>query len=244
MPNSSYREKRTRYWCVVIEYYLLGQLFTLGVVSWLARKCGFLRLQRFLVSGNYAGGNLLLYLISAVMIVALFHQEIGESIVSFFRVKPKTQLRNILCYTLGIGVIWSLLSFLASFATVYFGIRSSNESFVQQSLSMQGARWIMFVVSAALAPFVEEFIFRCFILGVISQKRVWLAYVVSSVLFGLHHVYDYIIYDGDYMQLFAAIPYAILGLGLCRIYAKTKNLCYPLAFHILTNALVGLAVMA
>jgi len=46
------------------------------------------------------------------------------------------------------------------------------------------------------------------------------------LLFGLYHVYDYIIFNLDFTQFIAMLPTFIMGLALTVLYEKTNNICY------------------
>lgn len=84
--------------------------------------------------------------------------------------------------------------------------------------------WLVILVVVVIGPIFEELIFRKLLFDRLSRYGTKLTIVVTSIAFGLFH--------GNLYQLFYA---AALGLVLGFIYAKTRNLIYPIAMHILIN---------
>ena len=87
--------------------------------------------------------------------------------------------------------------------------------------------WLVLLVSCVIAPIVEELMFRKVLMDRFSRYGSGIAITVSSISFGLFH--------GNFYQFFYS---AILGFILGYIYAKTRNILYPILMHALIN-LVG-----
>jgi membrane protease YdiL (CAAX protease family) len=89
-----------------------------------------------------------------------------------------------------------------------------------------------------LAPIAEEFFFRGFIFGVLRRMRievagrnlgVWIAAVITGILFGLAHTGSALGQD--------LIPLGFLGFVLCLLRWRTGSLYPCMALHSLNNAL-------
>ena len=84
--------------------------------------------------------------------------------------------------------------------------------------------WLTLIIVVIVGPVIEELMFRKLMIDRLSRYGNTVAIIVSSVSFGLFH--------GNLYQFFYA---ALIGLVLGFIYAKTKNVLYPIAMHILVN---------
>tara|TARA_R110002073_G_scaffold75329_2_gene183801 strand:- start:1657 stop:2418 length:762 start_codon:yes stop_codon:yes gene_type:complete len=93
------------------------------------------------------------------------------------------------------------------------------------------------VMTIIITPFVEEVFFRGFMFKWMSGHRpVWLAALVSSILFGIAHILPP-----------QAISAALMALVLCWLYWRTGSIWPAIAAHITNNAigvLLGAAAAA
>jgi sodium transport system permease protein len=90
--------------------------------------------------------------------------------------------------------------------------------------------WLVLVAFAVAPAICEELAFRGFILsGFARSNRVWLAIVLSSVMFGLMHMIPQQVYNA-----------ALLGLVLGLIAVKSGSLLPSVVFHGLWNSLAVL----
>lgn len=89
-----------------------------------------------------------------------------------------------------------------------------------------------------IAPVAEEFFFRGFIFSVLRRMRivvagrdigVWVAAVITGILFGLAHTGSALSQD--------LIPLGFLGFVLCLLRWRTRSLYPCMALHSLNNAL-------
>ena len=86
-----------------------------------------------------------------------------------------------------------------------------------------------------LAPIAEELVFRFAMIKINSKyKYIWL--IISSLIFGLLHIW------GDYIYL---LDYALFGFIIGFVYLKTENIWYPIAIHFLNTFIstIGIAFM-
>lgn len=93
------------------------------------------------------------------------------------------------------------------------------------------------VMTIIITPFVEEVFFRGFMFKWMAGHRpVWLAALVSSILFGIAHILPP-----------QAISAALMALVLCWLYWRTGSIWPAIAAHITNNAvgiLLGAAAAA
>ena len=109
-----------------------------------------------------------------------------------------------------------------------------NNSSVQSMLGSQFGK--MFTLTVLLAPLVEEPIFRGAIFsGIRVKNRIW-AYIITILLFGLYHVWQYAYISGDYKYLIYVIDYIPATFALCWTYDRTDTIWSPIALHMLINA--------
>jgi len=84
--------------------------------------------------------------------------------------------------------------------------------------------WLTLLIVVVVGPIIEELMFRKLMIDRLSRYGNTVAIIVSSVSFGLFH--------GNLYQFFYA---ALIGVILGFMYAKTRNVLYPIAMHILVN---------
>lgn len=81
------------------------------------------------------------------------------------------------------------------------------------------------LISIFLAPVVEEIVFRGFMYRFLSSFNRTAAMIITSAIFALYH--------GTIVHLYAAF---FGGLIFCCIYDRTHKLRYPVAAHMIFNA--------
>lgn len=89
-------------------------------------------------------------------------------------------------------------------------------------------------MTVLVTPFAEEVFFRGFLFRWMSGNRpVWLAAIISSVMFGVAHILPP-----------QAISAALMALLLCWLYWRTGSVWPAVAAHITNNALgIGLGLV-
>lgn len=90
------------------------------------------------------------------------------------------------------------------------------------------------VMTIAVTPFAEEVFFRGFLFRWMSGHHpVWLAAIISSIMFGVAHILPP-----------QAISAALMALLLCWLYWRTGSIWPAIAAHITNNALgIGLGLI-
>lgn len=93
-----------------------------------------------------------------------------------------------------------------------------------------------------IGPVVEEVLFRGVVFGSLREKHRTVAFVVSIVLFGLCHVWQYAVASMDPMVLVFAIQYFAVGYALAWLYENTGCIWMPIFMHMIINAMSMLLI--
>ncbi len=99
------------------------------------------------------------------------------------------------------------------------------------------------------APFVEETIFRGVIfnyarnLKIPYKLNIILAFVLSSSLFGMIHVFAAYLASGDPTELILGITYISTGFVLTLLYYLTNNIFVPMLAHFLQNSFASIMIL-
>jgi membrane protease YdiL (CAAX protease family) len=94
---------------------------------------------------------------------------------------------------------------------------------------------LLLIAAAVVAPFVEELFFRGFLFGVYRRRQpLWLAYVVSSVLFTILHLEPNRMNVPQMAGLSVGI--FLLALLLAWVYEHTGSLYPAIVAHAVNNA--------
>ena len=102
---------------------------------------------------------------------------------------------------------------------------------------------LVFVLGVCVAPFVEELFFRGFVFGLYRQRHpVWLAYLVSSVLFTVPHLLSIQMSLSQMAGL--GVGVFMLGIVLAWLYDVTGSLLPGMLAHAVNNATGLLAFYA
>lgn len=134
-------------------------------------------------------------------------------------------------------VVIYLLNIVLSMIYMALGIEgvSGNQDTINEMVLSYPV--LMGIAIVIIAPIVEELMFRFFIFGFLKKFNIWLAYAVSSLLFGLIHVIQD--FAANWMFIFI---YAAMGWVMAISYHHHKRIIYPILVHALNN-FVGFALM-
>lgn len=87
----------------------------------------------------------------------------------------------------------------------------------------------------AIAPILEEILFRGVIFGALKSVTAWIiAAVVSALAFAAFHLY---VYQGQIGALLAAFVFSFAALASLYL-SKEKNLLSPIIVHMVANAYI------
>lgn len=120
------------------------------------------------------------------------------------------------------------LNQLIPFPEWVFASEEKINELLQKMLNLSGvSEFIFALIVVALVPaLAEEWVFRGIMQKQIQQltKNVWVALILTSVLFSSVH-----------MQFLGFFPRFILGLILGYVFFLTNNLWYPILLHFMNN---------
>ncbi len=96
-------------------------------------------------------------------------------------------------------------------------------------------RGIIIAMTVFMAPVVEEVIFRGGVFCGLYHRSRGLAYVISIAAFSLYHVWQYALFGGPALLLFA-VQYIPASFALCWCYEKSGSIWTSIFFHMSVNA--------
>ena len=207
---------------------LIYMIVSLAFLPWLLQKG-----NGFLANPLSAGKlNFIYYCINFLVMLGICRH--------FLRSSFTYSLRNLF------GVIWyAILGYLGSQALgeilayvtrlVYPNFSNINDQNISAMLREDSRLIILGTV--VLVPLVEELFFRGLIFRNLWNKSRIAAYLVSMILFSLHHVAGYIGSYSPVHLLLCCLQYLPAGFCLCWCYCQTGTIITPMVMHSLTNAM-------
>ena len=198
------------------------------------------------VSGvqQFFGGGILslAYIVLMFLVVIIMIPDILKE-GKAFKQSPKT----LLLIPLGLLMVILLDNLLMEniiqpilFKAVGVATENANTERVFEMIRKNPA--VMVFLSCIFGPVLEEILYRYTVFGLIETKSKPVAHFVTALLFGLQHVIDAGIYGGDITQFINISGYMMFSFIMSGLYSKTKNLCIPIAIHIIVN-LLGVLIM-
>lgn len=175
--------------------------------------------------------NLVTFAVSAVALLLMLHRFWRESFHRMLdrpgRCLGSMLLGGLVNYALSLAVSPVLL--LALDGAVDNPNNAALLEIAQQDLGMIKA------ASIFLAPLVEETLFRGVVFGSLRPKHRVLAYALSTGLFSLLHVWQYILVSADASLLVYALQYIPSGVALAYCYERSGSIWPPIFLHMLLN---------
>lgn len=130
-------------------------------------------------------------------------------------------------FCVGLGLFFNcVISYLVMLVSLVLPEGIVNSLLESTDAVSTGTFWVLLIGTGILVPIMEEIIFRHGVHGVLSRSNTVVAYIVSSLLFGLIH--------GNLIQGCYA---AVLGFVCAFLFEKGKNLWYPIIIHMTINTL-------
>ena len=175
--------------------------------------------------------NLVTFAVSAVALLLMLHRFWRESFHRMLdrpgRCLGAMLLGGLVNYALSLAISPVLLLVLDG------AVDNPNNAalleIAQQDLGMIKA------ASVFLAPLVEETLFRGVVFGSLRPKHRVLAYALSTGLFSLLHVWQYILVSADASLLVYALQYIPSGVALACCYERSGSIWPPIFLHMLLN---------
>lgn len=180
--------------------------------------------------------NLVCYFASFLLIVLFMHGYLRRSLDNFLD-HPLHCLKCVftalgVCIVLNIAVNLLLPTLLDKLELV-----SSNPNQTTVETLFDKDRRVMAVMAVLLAPMVEEPIFRGGIFCPLRRRSRVLAYVVTVLIFGMYHIWSYMLSERDLRYLVYILQYIPGGVALCWSYDKSGSIWTAILFHMSYNAL-------
>lgn len=144
--------------------------------------------------------------------------------------------RNIL---LALGVFLALYVANIFLSSLPLAQETNTEVLTNRYIASEGIEAIFFVlVVSVIGPINEELIFRKILIGAEHKGQVmtWFRLLLSSVLFGLIHIYSL-------DELSVTITYSGLGLILGLVYYWKKNIYFSTFAHIINNSVAYIFIV-
>ena len=163
-------------------------------------------------------------LIAAILCIIVF--VIYKSIRKHPLDISKVEWKKLLFFSGVGGILNAVFSFGLGALSTFFPETLITDLEEATSLALDGQPfWLLLLCTGILVPIMEEIIFRYGIHGTIARSNVVVAYIVSSLIFGIMH--------GNVIQ---GAYTSILGFILAYVYTKTNNLWYPIVIHMTINS--------
>ena len=132
-------------------------------------------------------------------------------------------------------VFYYILAFAVSIILTIFISQPTNPNTADIVSSTKLNVNVMTVVAVLLGPVVEEALFRGVVFGNIRQKNRVAAYIVSTLVFAIYHLWQYLLFSPDWTILLYLLQYIPASVALAWSYENSKNLWVPIFIHMLIN---------
>jgi len=171
----------------------------------------------------------MVYIISFIISILIF-KFLKEEKNCYLKIENKISFKKRIFYILtSLGVSFSVSIGLSKL----FEVLKISQNTSAVSINIDSSSFIKIILSIVIFAFIpailEEILFRKMIYGMLKKNGKIFAIILSSLIFGLIHMY-----------LIQSIFAFIFGVVLCLIYEKTKNIKLCILIHTLNN---GLAVL-
>jgi len=154
------------------------------------------------------------------------------------------------------GLLYAVILYIAAIITnivmtmILGGAETNaNQSSINELMVASPVLGFIFVVVAA--PIIEELIFRYYLFGAISKKSVILAFLASSIGFGLiHMISSFANYAAggalsELLNDLKTLPdYIVAGALFSFFYYKRKHISYTIFAHMIYNCFVTLIMLS
>jgi len=205
-----------RYWWILITYIIAQfSVIALGPLIYLITP-----LEKY---EAMAYGNILGFILGLIAILIILKPEMKSN-----------QMRE--ASTITETIIWSILGvFMAFFAQTIasmieihiFNIKTTSEN-TQVLMNITRSVPLFMLLTAIVAPILEEIVFRKIIFGVLYKRtNFFIAGIISALIFGFIH--------GEPKHI---LVYASMGFVFAFLYVKTKRIIVPIIAHMAMNSIV------
>ena len=113
------------------------------------------------------------------------------------------------------------------------GSVNPNESAIDELIPLNPN--VMKAIAVFLAPVVEETLFRGVVFGSIRKSSRVIAYIVSTLLFSVYHIWSYVAFGLDWSVLIYVLEYVPASIALAWCYERSRNIWAPIFLHMAIN---------
>lgn len=207
--------------------YLFVHIFALGYIVALANIYLF-PLFGFSLSTLHL--NLLYYAISFVFLLCFLHSFMRSSFGELCSHKMDTLISVLIFYFVYMIVLYLVALFIGLFLD---NLENPNNAAITSMAKLNPNT--MIVIGVLLAPIVEEILFRGVAFGTIRKSSRVAGYIVSSLLFALYHLWEYMLSGFSWDLVLYLLQYIPAGIILCLCYERSKNIWGPVFLHMMIN---------
>lgn len=129
-----------------------------------------------------------------------------------------------------ISMIWAILA-----PESILEAMNPNDETLQSYTGRDGQ--MIKALGICIAPVVEEVLFRGVLFGQIRKANRVLAYAISALLFGVFHVWQYVLVSGDLRLLLYTMQYIPHAIGLAWCYEHSNSIWTSIFCHMALNAI-------
>lgn len=174
--------------------------------------------------------NLIYYVISFVFILIFLFRYLKAS---FFDL-----LDNLLGSLKYIVLAYLLNSLFITFVSVIISLilQDASNPNTQEIISQTKLdKDVMIFIAILLAPIVEETLFRGVLFGMARNKSRVTAYIISTLVFSVYHLWQYFVGGFDWSMLLYLLQYIPASVALCWCYEKSGTIWSPIILHAAIN---------
>ncbi|MCI2056991.1 MAG: CPBP family intramembrane metalloprotease [Oscillibacter sp.] len=176
--------------------------------------------------------NTIYYYVLFAVTIIIFHGFLGRTTRSFAD-HPGSACKAVV---LGIIALYGLNELVYRMTNLLVNNRT-NLNDITISAQIEDAPRTTLIIVIALAPFVEEVLFRGLVFGNLRGKSRALAYLISCLLFAFLHVWQYALVNQDITYFLLMVQYLVPGLVLAWAYDYSGTLWSSVLLHMAANAL-------
>ena len=188
-------------------------------------------LSGFGVSLTYTQVNFVYYFVSFIFLGILMMGYLRES---FFDMCDRV-LHSLKCIFVSL-VFYYGAAYCVNFVLAFFltDLVNPNTGAIMADTKLNGKS--MFAVSVLLAPIVEEILFRGVVFGTIRGKSRAAAYIVSTLVFSVYHLWQYAVTGYEIKTLLLYLLQYLPGsVFLAKCFEDSGSIWPPIFMHMIIN---------
>lgn len=205
-----------RYWWVLITY--IVTLLSVIVLAPIIYRFTPLDIYEASIYGNILG-----FILGLIAVLLILKPE-----MKLTQVRDASTITETIMWSI-LGVFMALISqTIAGMIEIYvLNIKTTSEN-TQQLMDITRSVPIFIILTALVAPILEEIVFRKIIFGTLYKRtNFFIAGLISALIFGFIH--------GEPKHI---LVYASMGFVFAFLYVKTKRIIVPIIAHMAMNSIV------